>query len=169
MIEHRIGNMLEEATNGFLVHGCNCQGVMGSGIARSIRDKWPAAYSEYRDTYKKGYYDIYQGVQMLNELRLGTIIPVEVEPGIVVVNAMTQRFYQGHPDRPHGKRYVNYESVARAFEKMNNELPVQFHGVDLVLHFPLIGAGLAKGDWNIISNIIDHTVTNFDKVLWTLE
>ena len=31
-----------------LAHGCNCQGVMGAGIALGFRERYPAMYSEYR-------------------------------------------------------------------------------------------------------------------------
>ncbi len=29
-----------------IVHGCNAQGVMGSGVAKSIRENFPKAYDE---------------------------------------------------------------------------------------------------------------------------
>lgn len=157
MIKHQVGDMLKQATTGFLVHGCNCQGVMGSGIAWSIRHNWPPVFKAYRTT------------QAMSGLELGTIVPVQVEPNLVVVNAMTQRYFSGHPQDPDAKRYVDYEAIAKSFETINDELPGKYPGVDLVLNFPLIGADRGRGDWNIISNIIDHTVTNFDKVLWTLE
>jgi len=30
-------------------HVCNCQGVMGSGIALAIRDKFPTVYTTYKN------------------------------------------------------------------------------------------------------------------------
>lgn len=165
-----IGNMLEEAPGGFMVHGCNCQGVMGSGIAAAIRKKWPNVFRAYLDKYTEGYYDRYLGVQTLNQLRLGTIIPVEVDQDgvpLMVVNAMTQKVYQGHPDNPKAERYVNYESLARAMRKLN-ALPKKYPHVAPILHFPLIGAGLAKGNWQIIGQIIDQEITEMEKILWIL-
>ena len=32
---------------GIIAHGCNCQGVMGSGVARFLRDKYPQIFPEY--------------------------------------------------------------------------------------------------------------------------
>lgn len=29
-------------------HGCNCHGVMGAGIAKEFKDRYPAMYQEYR-------------------------------------------------------------------------------------------------------------------------
>src|SRR5262249_36368471 len=33
-------------------HGCNCQGSMGAGIARTIRARYPRMYEEYRSRCK---------------------------------------------------------------------------------------------------------------------
>ena len=34
--------------HGLIIHGVNCQGVMGSGVALAIRNKWPVVYDEYK-------------------------------------------------------------------------------------------------------------------------
>src|SRR5271167_114181 len=34
---------------GIIAHGCNCQGVMGSGVARFLRDKYPQIFPYYQD------------------------------------------------------------------------------------------------------------------------
>jgi O-acetyl-ADP-ribose deacetylase (regulator of RNase III) len=31
-----------------LAHGCNCQGSMGAGVARTFRSRYPEMYEEYR-------------------------------------------------------------------------------------------------------------------------
>jgi O-acetyl-ADP-ribose deacetylase (regulator of RNase III) len=85
----------------YLVHGCNAQGVMGSGVARLIRDKWPKAFRYYRDAYDRG------------DLKLGTTVWVNVRDK-VVINAITQDRYG--TDRVH----VDYEAGIRAsFRKIN--------------------------------------------------
>ena len=32
-----------------IVHGCNAQGVMGSGVAKALRDEWPQIFKPYAD------------------------------------------------------------------------------------------------------------------------
>ena len=32
-----------------IVHQVNCRGVMGAGIAKQIKEKWPDVYTSYRD------------------------------------------------------------------------------------------------------------------------
>jgi O-acetyl-ADP-ribose deacetylase (regulator of RNase III) len=37
-----------------LAHGCNCSGVMGAGVARDVRRRWPALYGLYRSACRTG-------------------------------------------------------------------------------------------------------------------
>ena len=40
MVNYVKGNLLESDCD-YICHQVNCQGVMNSGIARQIREKWP--------------------------------------------------------------------------------------------------------------------------------
>lgn len=62
MIRYIKGDLLETDAP-VIVHGCNCQGVMGSGVAKQIKEKYFTVYEIYRKIYEN------QG------LELGTIIP----------------------------------------------------------------------------------------------
>lgn len=72
------------AKTGFIVHGVNCQGVMGSGVAKTIKDKWPKVF----DNYKK-----YCGTFADKSSLLGNIQPVNVGDGLYVVNLFSQLNY----------------------------------------------------------------------------
>lgn len=41
MIEYVKGNILEDPTVKVLMHGCNCSGGFGSGVAGQIAKKYP--------------------------------------------------------------------------------------------------------------------------------
>jgi len=163
IIEH-VGNLLD-VTKGIIVHGCNCQGVMGSGVAKSIRDKWPSVYNAYNDHYN------FEG------LHLGDTIPVcgerntnsihiskythQLPEELIVVNAMTQYEYGGVK----GVVYVDYDAVAACFSCIK----LLARDTGLPVHFPLIGCGLANGDWNIVSEIIESALgPDIEKHLWRL-
>ena len=49
MIKTVNGNILE-ATEDIICHQVNCQGVMGSGLAKQIRSKWPSVFADYKTT-----------------------------------------------------------------------------------------------------------------------
>ena len=38
---------ITEIESGIICQQTNCQGVMGSGLAKAIRDKWPKVFDEY--------------------------------------------------------------------------------------------------------------------------
>ena len=49
-IEYRKGDLLKTEIP-YIAHGCNAQGVMGSGVAKVIREKWPLAFQVYWEDY----------------------------------------------------------------------------------------------------------------------
>jgi O-acetyl-ADP-ribose deacetylase (regulator of RNase III) len=145
MIVEKEGSALD-APRGIIVHGCNAHGVMGGGFAYAVKNKYPGAYQAYREVYEsKG-------------LKLGNVIYHVETSDIIIANAVTQY------DMGSDKRYVDYEAVAVAFEDINkttlhlSELGAKYGGKPFPIVFPAIGAGLAGGNWNIISTIIDETL-----------
>ena len=47
MLKHAKGNLIDMAEAGefdVIVHGCNCQNTMGSGIAKEMRARYPGVY-----------------------------------------------------------------------------------------------------------------------------
>ena len=46
MIEYRKGDLMA-VSSGIIAHGCNAQGVMGSGVAALVKAKYPGAFEQY--------------------------------------------------------------------------------------------------------------------------
>lgn len=116
-----------------IVHGCNARGVMGSGVAAIVKQNYPEAYKRYKEIYVDFGLD------------LGSIIPVDSN-GKLIINAITQDRYGT------AKRYVDYEAVALAIKKVDQL--VKAIGIQSFA-MPMIGAGLAGGDWKVISAIVE--------------
>lgn len=150
MIEQRQGDVLA-VPSGIIVHGTNCQGVMGSGIARTVRERYPRVFNTYFDEYQSK-------TNPLNGqscgLVLGQITFDRVDDTKWIVNANTQHLYGTD------SRKVNYEAVAQCFEKVVElaQFIEKETGDKLEILFPLIGAGLGGGNWKIIETIIDETI-----------
>ena len=144
-IVYRQGDLLE-STHTVLLHGCNAQGVMGSGVARQIRAKWPNVY------------EIYSLRHRVFGLTLGDIVPVATIDGKIIVNGITQDFY-GRT----GDRFVDYDAVAAVIDRVDAH--VGSWGVTEVA-MPRIGAGLGGGDWQVIENIIMRHAKNFLPVVY---
>ena len=143
MIEYRKGNLLD-VTEGVIVHECNMQGVMGSGVAKQIKQKYPACFERYKRILDNG------------GTFLGDTIMHRVDQKLTICNALTQSFYGTD------KRYVNYTAIVFVFHQL---IPNQ-----RVLHFPKIGAGLGGGDWNIIEQLINDCdpIDSTKKICWEL-
>lgn len=145
MINYTTGNLLE-AKEKVIVHGCNNYGVMGSGVAKQIRDKWPNVYDVYHLKYQ------------VFGLELGSIIPVETIDGKIIVNAITQDGFGRD-----GKQYVKYDAIENCFISINDRAP-SWEATEIAM--PRIGAGLGGGDWKIIEEIITRTAKNYIPVVY---
>ena len=139
---------------GIIVHGCNAQGVMGSGIALQIKQKYPFAYHSYLDHCKN---------IISPAARLGTIDFAQVSGKLTIANAITQLNYGRD-----GKRYVDYSAVQATM----HQVAQLADKLGTSVHYPQIGAGLGGGDWGLISDIIDSAFEFYPDVhrtLWIYE
>ena len=130
-----VGDLFAEVKDGYIMHGCNAQGVMGSGVANIVRLKYHNAYEVY-------------ALQYPNYI-LGEVIPVKVEDNIVIVNAITQDDYGTH------KVQVDYNAVEQACKGVKH-LAASNMIASREVHFPFIGAGLAGGDEHTLMTIFDQ-------------
>jgi O-acetyl-ADP-ribose deacetylase (regulator of RNase III) len=148
MITYVQGDLLG-ATQKVIVHGTNNRGVMGSGVARQIRARWPNVYEVYALKHK------------VFGLDLGDVIPVATLDGKVIVNAVTQDGFGRD-----GQRYVDYAAIERCFEIINDKV----HAWEVTeVAFPFIGAGLGGGDWKIIEEILTRTATFYTPVVYDFQ
>lgn len=136
------GNLLDLADAGMfdvIVHGCNCQCVMGSGIAKQIAQRYPQAAETDRATGK-------------DVTKLGKISFVSMVRGpnlFYVVNGYTQLHY--------GRGLqVNYAAVRSVFKEVRDGF------ANKRIAYPSVGAGLGGGDWKIIRRIIDEELEGLD-------
>lgn len=145
-IQYKTGNVLE--TNELcIVHGCNAQGRMGSGIAVAIRTNFPEAYIEYRKEYET------------NGLQLGNVVWAESN-GKLIANGITQEFY-GRDN----KCYIDYDAINKVMEQVHHNASTEGFGVAM----PLIGAGLGGGSWKKIAGIIEQNFTAITPVVYILD
>jgi O-acetyl-ADP-ribose deacetylase (regulator of RNase III) len=135
-----------EASEDAIVHGCNAQGVMGSGVAAAIRTKFPEAYQTYRNKHEKF------------GLMVGELVP-GFSNGKTIVNAITQQDFGTH------RRQVDYEGIYKALETLNLGC---IRAEITAVAFPRIGAGLGGGNWRVIEAMIEETSTNYQPVVYDL-
>lgn len=143
------GDLIALAKEGefdIIVHGCNCFNTMGSGIAKQIKSEFPEAY-EIDQTTLKG-----------DKSKLGTYTYVKhriegLESDLFIINAYIQYNYL-----PRNVVNADYQAIENVFNNINK----QFGGEGKRIAYPKIGAGLAGGDWGIISNIINKQLKEME-------
>jgi O-acetyl-ADP-ribose deacetylase (regulator of RNase III) len=117
-------------TDGLIGHGCNCQGVMGAGVALAIRKRWPVVYNEYKK--------LVIGRSLVGETQI-----VRVSQHLVVANCFTQEFY----GRKLGHAYASLDAIESClrfcYEYQDDEhiFPIEEY------HFSMIGCSLGGLDW----------------------
>ena len=127
-----------------IIHGCNCFCTMGAGIARQIMETFPQAW-EADLTSLSG-----------DRRKLGSYTKARVfteTSTLFIVNGYTQFHYEGEGV------LADYDAIATLFRRLKQD----YSG--LRFGYPKIGAGLANGDWDIISGIIDSALEGEDHTL----
>lgn len=147
MIHYVTGDLLG-ATQKVIVQGCNAQGVMGSGVARVIRERWPEVFETYSLHHKTF------------GLKLGDVIPVTTADGKIIANCITQENFGRD-----GRQYCDYDAIEKCFVQLNDRA-IDWEVNEMAL--PKIGAGLGGGDWSIIEGIIVKTAKNYQPVVYSL-
>jgi O-acetyl-ADP-ribose deacetylase (regulator of RNase III) len=134
MIRYIDGDLIKQSDDfEVIAHVCNCFHSMGAGIAPQIKNKFPDAYAADCAT-SKGDLD-----------KMGTISYSEATKPIVV-NLYGQFDTNG---RRSGNMDLDYDALRKAIKAMKNKFSGKMFGL------PMIGAGLAGGDWSIIEKIIE--------------
>lgn len=134
MIEFVKGNLVTENYDVFC-HQVNCRGVMGSGIAKQIRETYPEVFNQYLTNHR------------LQGDRLGTNLYVKTNDGRVCVNMYAQDNFG------RDKCHTDYAAFRSCLIDLKDYLSRQPENI--TIGFPYkIGCGLAGGDWAIVGEMI---------------
>ncbi len=135
MIIHTTGDLLAFTDWNTIAHVCNCQKTMASGVAKAIRDRYPAAYEAY----------------MAAPMDLGTFSVAILPDGKRIVNLLAQ--YRFGYD---GKRYVDYEALYSGLEALKAALEAAAtEGRSYKLGVPYkMASERAGGDFRIVEAML---------------
>lgn len=150
---------LLEANVDIIAHQVNCKGVMGAGLARQIREKYPEVYERYKDLCNRPEY---RGGN--SELLLGRCQIIEVNQASkpkFVLNLFAQNDYgwQGV--------YTDYKAFESCMVQINDFCKSFNHRLTVGMPYG-IGCGLAGGDPLKTLFIISQTITDADVKLYKL-
>ena len=165
MVNFRSGNLLDADVE-YICHQVNCQGRMGSGIAKSIRERWPVVYDEYRakfDEMEEKLIEIcgsWESQVDVSDVLLGDVQLVRVGDNKTVINLFAQQYY-GYD----GKRYTSYDGFWTCLGKIRETVPA-----GAKIGFPdHIGCGLGGANWEVILTMIEEALNDYDVYICKLE
>lgn len=121
-------------TEGIIGHQVNCKGVMGCGLALQIKRKYPKVFQQYKSH--------------LNYAGLGKIQIIKISDRLFVANLFSQDDF-GNKD----KIYTDYTALKKCFTKLNEF--AQRSDLDVYLPYK-IGCGYGKGDWIVVTSLIEE-------------
>jgi len=114
---------------GVVGHGVNCQGVMGSGVAKAIKRKWPIVYENF----------------ITNDANLGSISFTKIFHNqynyyvLYIVNMYTQEYYGIEANREYASRDAIKSSLLSLVELA--------FAYGIPVYTPKIGCGLGGLSW----------------------
>lgn len=146
MIHYRQGDATAPVGDGgkVIVHCCNDQGGWGSGFVVALSRRWPQPEAHYRS---------------METRRLGMVGLVSVEPTVWVANIIGQSDYL-RSGASHDIPPIRYEALRKGFRGLVKW--IQGRDIDISVHTPRIGCGLAGGDWALIEPLILDTFLRHD-------
>lgn len=111
----------------------------GAGFARAVRGTWPNAQREFT-----------KWVLTSKEFRLGSTNFIRLRDDLILASLVAQRGY-GESDKPR----IRYAALEQALSIVG-EAAKQWSAS---VHMPRIGTGQAGGDWGIVYEILQHTLS----------
>lgn len=144
------GNIFDNE-NTFIAHQVNCLGIMGSGIAKELKIRYPEVYDQYLQYIKNNYNNL-----------LGTNNYARTYDGIIIVNMF------GQYNIGYNKQQTNYSALEKCFINLKDSAIL--NKVNNISIPYKIGSCRGGGNWkevlSIIVKVFGSTNNNID--LWKL-
>jgi O-acetyl-ADP-ribose deacetylase (regulator of RNase III) len=131
-----------------IAHGCNCQGSMGAGVAKGLRERYPEMFAEYRRMCKAEP----------RAFNLGDAWMWRAPGGLVIFNLGTQeRFWHAR---------ASYEAIETAFRNMKQQADT--NGIGSIA-IPRIGTGYGGLSWKKVRAIVEKVFGGWGGTLYVYE
>lgn len=150
MIKIIEGNLFDSKAQ-IICHQVNAKGVMGSGVAKEVRERYPHVYGAYRNEYEIG------------NLKIGTVVYATAKKDQVIANMCAQSNY-GYD----GKQYTDYYALQKCLNDVFIYACSDFD-VKPTIAFPYkMSCDRGGASWDIVYQMIESTFKDFDIEIWKL-
>lgn len=138
-IKYINGDIFSNDERRVICHICNDIGKWGKGFVLAISNKWKEPEIQYRKWHKSN-----------NNFILGEIQLVKVSSNTLIANMIAQHGIKSQ----YNPIPIQYDALRNCLNKLTEYCISNNFDV----HMPMIGSGLAGGDWKIIESIIVDTL-----------
>lgn len=154
------GDVLDSDANAIL-HQVNCRGVMGSGLARQVKDRYPHVFEGYAKLCKDCDYN--------PEKLLGTSYAVRLNERLLfsgedirqsrfIVNLFAQDGYG------YGKCFTDYEALRLCLYKVD----IAFRGMRVAIPYKM-SCCRGGGNWDVVYRIIEEELKDCEVEIYKLK
>lgn len=141
-IIYKNGNLLDAQTT-VIGHQVNCQGVMGSGVAKQIRNKWPLVFSNYQ-------------VKCQSPISpLSDVLIVKVSDNQYIANIFGQYNYGTS-----GEKYTSYDALDIAFSRLKY-IMVENNFKSLAIPYKM-SSDRGGADWDVVLALLNSAFKDTD-------
>lgn len=137
-------------------HIVNDSGKWGKGYVMALSKRWPKTREAYLNWWR--WSNDYE-----NDFHLGSVLFQSVNPSHVIAHMIAQRGIVGRSN----PKPIRYESLRECLQKValwakeNKKLNVS-------VHMPMIGCGLAGGSFTIIGPMIEEELDGIPVTIYTM-
>lgn len=139
------GNLLDQGYD-VVIHSCNCLNIMGGGIAKEVKKRFPEAFEADKN------FKLPKGEVRLGHYSYAEVVHDKTGQIFKIVNIYGQHLIHGNGPLGDGvlTEYDKLEKGLRdSISYIKEKYDVKTFGVPR-----LIGCGLAKGNWKKVTEIL---------------
>ena len=133
------------STAPIIMHQVNCKGVMNSGIAKAIKEKWPVVFDEYLRFYQN----------LTTDVLLGTTQFVKIGSDRYVANLFAQEKY-GY----NGIRYTSYDAIDKGLRSVARN--AENGEINRVAMPYKMSSDRGGADWDVILALVNSAFKDTD-------
>lgn len=149
-----------------IAHQVNCQGVMGSGVAKQIRQRNPQMFLNYARhcaaAKRTGWSPLGTNLILHTDADADSYVPgTMVYTGQYICNMFAQNMY-GYD----GRRYTNIDALRSCFTKLAQY--ARENGLTVAMPYK-VGCVRGGANWEVVYKMIEEIFRDVNVELWRLD
>jgi hypothetical protein len=148
---------IPSGSDAYIVHCCNDVGAWGAGFVLALSQRWCVPEAAYRDWFRGTAHNLYGDF----ELGAAQCVPVAGDPSGYMTYVCNIIGQHGVGPDAHGNPPIRYDAIRDGLYWLREGLDEEkAEGRRSSVHCPMMGAGLAGGDWEIISSALQDILVD---------